>query len=688
METSHEFLTSLAVVFSVAAATTLVSKRLRLPLVFGYIMAGMIVGPYIPVPLMASQNVVQTLAELGLILIMFSLGLEFSIAKLVRLAGSAGIIALLQCSVMFLLGMAAARAFGWSTTESIFTGALIAISSTAIIVKAFEDQRLSGTRLADLVVGILIYEDVIAILLLVVLTALGRQGEIEARVVAETGAGVLLFVAVSLAAGMALLPRLVRWIKPRENPELAVVFLIGVCFFFAVSADYFGYSIALGAFLGGAVLAGAVHDDLLHRMLEPIKNMFGAVFFVAVGMLVNPALMAENWAIIAVLLAVVVAGKIVSVSVGGVLTGIDSGTALRAGLSLAQIGEFSFVIAALGVELGVARPSLYAVAVAVSALTTLSTPSMVKYSERLAASVDRRLPHRLQTSLALYAAWFTRLRAHRADHAERSRLRKLARNLAIDVAALIVLEFSLALLAQDVTSALSAHLGLSVRAAKWAVSVLWLAAIAPFLYGILRIGGAMGGEYARRLWPEHAPGELDLSNAPRSALTTMVQLSFTLLSATVAVAVSAPILPEWESVFILLVLIVPMLYRAWKTAGNLQGHVRASAQLVTDALSRNAAPGTSETPQDRVMAEIIAGLGGIKVVTLGEHDFAAGKSLGILNLRGATCATVISIQRPGAASVIPTGNGSLMPGDRIALAGSPESTEMAERLLHTGSLHP
>lgn len=682
MNASHEFLRSLALVFSVAAATTLVSKRLKLPLVFGYILAGMIIGPHLPIPLVAEPQVVHSLAELGIIFLLFSLGLEFSIPKLARLAGSAGLIAVIEASIMFALGMTAARLLGWSPIESVFAGGITAISSTAIIVKTFTERGLMRTKLAELVVGILIFEDVVAILLLVVLTALGTQGSVTPFDIARTGAGVSLFVAGALLLGLALLPRIVRWMQPAANPELAIVFLIGVCFFFSQAAGFFGYSLALGAFLGGIVLSGAVEPALVHRYVDPVKNMFGAVFFVAVGMLVDPVRIAANWPAVVALLGVVLAGKFVAVSAGAVLAGNDSATALRAGFSMAQIGEFSFVIASLGVTLNVVRPDVFAVAVAVSALTTLSTPLFVKHAGRLADGVDRHLPKRMQTAVALYAAWRARLQGHTVTPAERTRVRRLARGLGADVAALIGLNVALALVAPSLARAVTEVLAVSLVAADWGVSLAWLAAMAPFLYGILRLARALGMEYAAQLWPVREAGALDLSNAPRTTLAVLLQLLFTALSATVVIAVTAPFLPEWESVFILVILLLPMLHSAWVTTGNLDGHVRASSQLVGEALAHLPIAGAGN-PRNAVMDEIISGFGSIDIVALAATDFAVGKSLTELNLRGRTNATVVSLQR-GDQKLMPDAATRLAAGDRLALAGSPETTQRAERLLRSG----
>src|SRR5437867_5856687 len=391
MQDAHAFLKALTIVLGVAAVTTVVFQRLRQPVVLGYIIAGLIVGPHVPIPLVADSAVVRTLSELGVILLMFSLGLEFSIRKLAQVGPTAGLTAVLQSSIMVWLGYVVGQLFGWTTLESLFTGAVIAISSTTIIAKAFDEQGVTG-RLREIVVGILVVEDLIAILLMAILTAITSGSGLSAGPLAATIGRLAAFLVGLVAVGMVLVPRAVRAVNRLKRRETTLVASIGLCFAIALLAQAFGYSVALGAFIAGSLIAESGEERHVAHLIEPVRDMFAAVFFVSVGMLIDPTLIARYWPAVAVLTAVVVLGKVVGVSLGAFLTGSGMRTSVQAGLSLAQIGEFSFIIAGLGLVLHATREFLYPVAVAVSALTTLFTPWWIRASERVAAYVGRKLP--------------------------------------------------------------------------------------------------------------------------------------------------------------------------------------------------------------------------------------------------------------------------------------------------------
>ena len=408
MHDVHEFLRSLTVVLGVAALTTVVFQRLRQPVVLGYILAGLIIGPHVPVPLIADRGIVQTLSELGVILLMFSLGLEFSIRKFMRVVPNAGFAAIFQSSVMVWLGFLVGRLFDWTTLESVFLGAVVAISSTTIIAKVYEEQGIGG-RLRTLVVGILLIEDLVAILLMAILTAVASGAGLSAGALATTVGRLAAFLIALLAIGFLVIPRFVRFVVRINRAETTLVASIGICFGMAYIAQTFGYSVALGAFLAGSLVAESGHAESIERLVQPVRDLFAAIFFVSVGLLIDPGVIAAHWEIVLVLALVVILGKITSVSFGAFLTGNGTRTSVRAGMSLAQIGEFSFIIASLGVALGATRELLYHVAVAVSAITTLTTPWLIRAAEPAAVFIDRKLPRPLQTFAALYGTWFERV---------------------------------------------------------------------------------------------------------------------------------------------------------------------------------------------------------------------------------------------------------------------------------------
>ncbi len=349
MHEAQEFLQTLTLVLCVAAVTTVVFQRLRQPVILGYLLAGMVVGPHIPVPLIADSHIVNELAELGVILLMFSLGIEFSLRKLARVGATAGFVAVVQCSLMIWLGYLIGQAFGWTWLASLYAGAVIAISSTTIIVKAFEEQRIKGD-FTQIVFGVLIVEDMIAILLIVILTALSAGESLGPVELAMQGGRLALFLGALTVIGLLTVPRAMRAIVRLERQETTVVAAVGLAFGFALLATTFGYSVALGAFIAGSLVSESGVERTVEHLVQPVRDVFAAVFFVSVGMLIDPADIAAHGVAVAVFLVAVVVGKVCSVTFSAFLTGQSIQTSLKSGMSLAQIGEFSFIIAGIGVR--------------------------------------------------------------------------------------------------------------------------------------------------------------------------------------------------------------------------------------------------------------------------------------------------------------------------------------------------
>ncbi len=680
MHEAHEFLRSLTVVLAVAAITTVVFQRLRQPVILGYIIAGIILGPHVPIPLVADPGIVQTLSELGVILLMFSLGLEFSLAKLVRVGPRAGITALLQSSVMAWLGFLTGRLFGWTVLESIFAGAVIAISSTTIIVKVFEEQAI-GPRLRELVIGILLVQDLIAVILIAVLTAVATGVGLSALELGATIGRLAAFLVILLAAGMLVFPRFIGYVMKIGGRETTLVASIGACFATAYLAQRAGYSVALGAFLAGSLIAESGRGVEIEHLVRPVRDMFAAVFFVSVGLLLDPALILRHWGAVAVFTVVVVVGMITSVTLGAFLTGNGTRRSIRAGMSLAQIGEFSFIIAGLGVSLGAARGFLYPVAVAVSAITTLTTPWLIRASAPAAAFADRKLPHALQTFSTLYGAWLERMRA--GSPGQRSyRIGRIVRLLAVDAAALSGVILAVALGSERAVRFLVESTGMP---APWAAALLIAAACAlalPLILGIGRLSSRLGTVLATRALPE-ARDKVDLDAAPRDALVVTLRLGVALGTAVGVLAITQPFLPSYAGPLVLGVLVLGFGAALWRSATNLEGHVRAGAQVIVEALARHARAG-KDAPESQPVMEVQAllpGLGAPVAIALPAGSPAIGVSLAELNLRGRTGATVLAISRGGESITVPVAAERLKPGDVLALIGTRDAVEAAKELL-------
>jgi CPA2 family monovalent cation:H+ antiporter-2 len=397
------FLEDLAVVMIVAGLVTIVFQRLRQPVVLGYMIAGIIIGPHTPpFPLITDQKAIDTLAELGIIFLMFSLGLEFSLRHLRRVGVAALSSAILEIGIMLGSGYAIGRAFGWRELDSIFLGAMISISSTTIIVKALEELGRAKEESSQLIFGILIVEDLLGIAMIALLTGFATTGRVDPAEALLTVGRLVLFLGIVVLPGLFLVPRLLSAIARLRGDETLLITVLGLCFGVSLASAKLGYSVALGAFITGALIAESREIGRVQALTEPIRDMFSAVFFVAIGLLIDPRLIATHAVPIVAISAVIVLGKVFTCALGALLSGRDMRTSLRVGMGLAQIGEFSFIIAALGTSLRVTSDFLYPIVVCVSAITTFLTPYLMRWSDPLAEAVHRAAPKGITAVIERY----------------------------------------------------------------------------------------------------------------------------------------------------------------------------------------------------------------------------------------------------------------------------------------------
>lgn len=402
-----QLIIDLAVILGVAALVTYIFRKINQPVVLGYIVAGIIVGPYThPFFSIVDVDSLKTLAELGVIFLMFALGLEFSFRRLAKVGASAAGTAVIQIIVMITLGLCTAKLLGWSNMDSIFLGCMIAISSTTIIIKAFEELGLKKRRFAELVFGILIVEDLAAILMIVALTNISLTSSFNGVELLIASGKLAVVVGAWFLIGIFLVPRFVKKVGQQNNSEMLVVVAIALCLGLVALASYFNYSVALGAFIMGSIIAESPEAKRIEHLVEPLKDIFGAVFFVSVGMLLDPNAILSNWGAILLISAVIIFGKMSSVTFGSILTGQRIPNALQTGFSLAQIGEFSFIIAALGISFNVIDSKLYPIIVTASIITTFTTPYLIKASVNISQIVESAIPQKLNIYINNYINWF------------------------------------------------------------------------------------------------------------------------------------------------------------------------------------------------------------------------------------------------------------------------------------------
>lgn len=668
------FLQDLAIVMIVAGLVTVLFHRLKLPVVLGYIIAGVIVGPHTSsIPLVVDQQTIQTLSELGVILLLFSLGLEFSLRKLREVGAAALITATLKILLMIWVGYGLGGLFGWKRMDSIFLGAILSISSTTIIVKALDELHKRKEKFADVIYGILIVEDILAILMIALLSGFATTGSLQAGDVAMTLVRLLAFLVAVLVVGLLAVPRFLNYVAKFKSNEMLLVTVLGLCFGVSLLAARLGYSVALGAFLIGAIVAEARQIGRIEMLMQPVRDMFSAVFFVSIGLLIDPSLLAKYWVPILVITVVIVFGKIIACAFGAFVAGNDRHSAVRIGMGLVPIGEFSFIIAALGTSLKVTGDFQYPIAVSVSAITTLLTPFLISRSDRLVEWADRKSPRAISNYLDLYTQWIRHLRQSQPN------------NLAWKLVRLWVWQMALCIVL--VTGIFISATFFRERAPAWwpdmpggvngAKAILWLTATIlslPLLIAVVRKLQALGMLLSEMSVTRSAAGAR--TEALRAIVAHVILAAGCIGLLQFLLVLSSAILPSSWNVLLVLALIV-----AAATVLLRRSFIRlyASAQIALRETFAQPPP-----PRDHGIEHALSPVlrdAEITSIPIGTHSPSAGKLIRELNLRAKTGASIVGIERAGESLVNPEPDEELRPTDLVLLLGSREQLNAATTLL-------
>jgi CPA2 family monovalent cation:H+ antiporter-2 len=650
----------LVVVLGSATLVTALFQALRLPVVLGYVLAGMMIGPHVPVPLVADAGLIHALSELGVILLMFTIGLELPLKTIARVGAPAAMTAVFEVALVVIVGTLVARALGFAPTPAVFVGACIGISSTMLVAKAFDEMGWKG-GFTEVVFAVLVFEDLLAIVLLAVVTAVATGTGLDAAALGILLAKLGGFLALVLVVGLALVPRAIRWISSRARRETLLISALLLCFGMSALAASAGYSVALGAFLAGVLIAesGLGHD--VFSLVESFRDVFAMIFFVSVGLSIDPQLLAGQAIPILVFSVVVLVFKPLGVAGGVFLGGKGVVPAVRAGLSLAQIGEFSFVIAGVAGD-----PSLLAIAVGVSCVTTLTSPLFIRRSEAVAGWAAHRMPTRLATFVSFYESWLERFRTREVSSWQRYRRSILV--IAFDAGMVIAIVIA--------GSTVGRRLLADVELARWVRQALQLAAIAvaatPFTLSAVRTVAWLARQLAGEMVP--AGGEVDLGRAARRALVITLQLAISLVIAVPVIAAIQPFVPISAALLVVVVLVAAAGVR--RSLRDFEGHVQASSALMLELLAQPEV----EAPLAQI-ATIMPGFGGMSTCSVPAGGTAVGRSLAELGLRAKTGATVLAIARDGANMAMPSPSEPLRAGDVLALAGPEESISAACELL-------
>ncbi|MBD8624450.1 MULTISPECIES: cation:proton antiporter domain-containing protein [unclassified Pseudomonas] len=556
------FIQDLAVIMLVAGVVTILFHRLRQPVVLGYIVAGFIIGPHTPpFGLIHDEDTIKTLAELGVIFLMFSLGLEFSLRKLFKVGATAFIAAFLEIVLMIWIGYEIGRWFDWGTMDSLFLGAILAISSTTIIVKALNDLKMKNERFAQLIFGVLIVEDILGIGIIALLSGIAVSGAVSSGEVFSTVGKLSLFMVIALVVGILVVPRLLAYVATFESNEMLLVTVLGLCFGFCLLVVKLEYSMVLGAFLIGAIMAESRQLLKIERLIEPIRDMFSAIFFVAIGLMLDPAILLDYAWPIAVITVAVVLGKIVSCGLGAFIAGNDGKTSLRVGMGLSQIGEFSFIIAALGMTLQVTSDFLYPVAVAVSVLTTLSTPYLIRAADPLSHRLGAIVPQRVARVLGMYGEWLRSIQPRGQGAMLASMIRKILLQVGVNLALVIGIFLAGAYFAERI----GGYLTTWVAEPGGQKALIWGAALLlslPFLIAAYRKLKALSMLLAEMgVKPEMAGRH---TQRVRRVIAEVIPLLSLLVIFVLLAALSASILPTMELLLLIAVVAAAVVAVLWR----------------------------------------------------------------------------------------------------------------------------
>lgn len=496
----------LALILMVAGLVTLLFKKLRQPLVLGYIVAGFLVSPHMPYLMSVVDKAdIQTWADIGVMFLLFSLGLDFSFKKILKMGMAPVIAALTIIFCMMALGTGVGTLFGWSRMNCLFLAGMLAMSSTTIIYKALDDLGLRQQRFAGLVMSVLILEDVLAIVMMVMLSTIARGANPDGSMMIESVGKIVFFLVLWFVVGIFLIPPFLRKTRRLMNDETLVVVALGLCCAMAVLSTTVGFSSAFGAFVMGSILAETIEADKITTVVEPVKNLFGAIFFVSVGMLVDPAILVSYAVPILVLVLTILVGQAIFGTIGFMLSGQPLKTAMRCGFSMAQIGEFAFIIASLGLSLRVISDFLYPVVVAVSVITTFLTPYMIKAAIPCYEFMERRLPRK----------WIRRLdhmgAIHHTTQTENNHWRALLKAMAWNVVIYSILSVAVVAIMLSLFLPFMRRLLPGWELHWWAngiTGILTVAMISPFLRSMIMKKNH--SEEFKALWTESRLNRLPL----------------------------------------------------------------------------------------------------------------------------------------------------------------------------------
>lgn len=646
----------LALILITAGAVTILFKWLRQPVVLGYIVAGFLISPHFYLmPSVADMANISVWAEIGVIFLLFALGLEFSFKKLMDVGGKATIATLINMGSMIAIGYLIGQAMGWTQMECLFLGGMLSMSSTTIIIKAFNDMGLQKKRFAGIVFGMLIVEDLAAILMMVLLSTVAVSRHFEGGELMQSGFRLLFFILIWFVVGIALIPTLLKKLRKFLNGETLLIVAVGLCLGMVLFASAVGFSAALGAFIMGSILAETVESKTIEHLTEPLKNLFGAVFFVSVGMMIVPEVIVTHALPILILTAVVLVGRVIFATIGVMASGEGLKVSLQAGFSLAQIGEFSFIIATLGMQLGVLSDFIYPIIVAVSVVTTFTTPYFIRASAPAYRQLEKLVPRRWAILLDGYAG------PAQKGMNRRNEWNRLLRSTLIAVAVYFVLSLAIVLLAKNYLYPFAtAHMP-----GRWGAvlgAAVALITMSPFLSAIMKRGN--NSPESKKLWAD--------SHFNKAALIALNLVRIVLCVILIVIALN-PLFPSVTGLLLIVatcLAIVLSFYQGFRPdTSPLERRFfhNLNEKQLAEERKRPLARRFYDDLSDRNLH--------VQEFEVPPHSASAGRTLAELDFRLTTGVHVVCIIRGRDRINIPDGSVRIFPLDRIVVVGTDDKIQ-------------
>ena len=657
----------LALILMVAGIVTLLFKKLKQPLVLGYIVAGFLVSPHMPYTMsVIDDNDIQTWADIGVIFTLFSLGLDFSFKKIVKMGASPIISTVVIVFCMMMLGISVGHGFGWNKMDCIFLGGMLAMSSTTIIYKAFDDMGLRQQKFAGMVMSVLILEDILAIVMMVMLSAIAGGSTPDGEQMFESVIKIVFFLILWFIVGIFAIPLFLRSVRKLINSETLLIVSLGLCCGMAVLSTKVGFSSAFGAFVMGSILAETIEAEKIIKLVEPVKNLFGAIFFVSVGMLVDPQILVDYALPILALVLTILIGQAVLGTFGFMLGGESLKSAMRCGFSIAQIGEFSFIIASLGLSLGVISKFLYPVVVAVSVITTFLTPYMIRLATPSYQVMEKHLPNKLITAL-------NHLATNRPSTTQQSKWKALLRQMTVNTVAYSILSAAVIALMFTFVLPLMRNLLPGWRLHWYAnaiTGVLTVIFIAPFLRAIV-MKKNHSSEW-KRLWVESSINRIPLLSTIVVRFMIALGIIFYICNFLSRFTDALMI-----SIGIVAVLLIIVSRRTKKRS------IKMERLFIRNLRSRDIEAQVKGTKRPLYEGHLLDRDIHISEFEVPEDSTWCGHTLRELNLRQRFGIDMSSIYRGSRRINIPNGDTTIFPCDKLQIIGNDEQTQKFNNALQT-----